>query len=82
MYFKEKTIFPLDTVFLLTVVSLATVIYFMFHRNSVTKNIVLIKNENIPRSFPPLARIIDVQLGNDGLVRSCKIKLGNNISVR
>ena len=82
MYFKEKTIFPLDTVFLLTVVSLATVLYFMIHRNSVIKKIVLIKNENIPRSFPPLTRIIDVQLGKDGLVRSCKIKLGNNISVR
>ena len=56
--------------------------YFIFHRNSVNTNIVFIKNENIPKSFPPLARIIGVHVGNDGLVVTCKIKLGNNISVR
>ena len=51
-------------------------------RNFVINDIVLVKNENIPRSFWPVARIIDVHVGNDGIVRSCKIKLGNNILVR
>ena len=48
-------------------------------RNFVISDIVLVKNENIPRSFWPLARIINVHVGNDGILRSCKIKLGNNI---
>ena len=51
-------------------------------RNFVINDIALVKNENIPRSFWPLARIIDVHVGNDGIVRSCKIKLCNNILVR
>ena len=48
-------------------------------RNFVISDIILVKNENIPRSFWPLARIINVHVGNDGIVRSCKIKLDNNI---
>ena len=51
-------------------------------RNFVINDIVLVKNENIPRPFWPLARIINVHVGNDGIFRSCKIKLGNNILVR
>ena len=51
-------------------------------RNFVINDIVLVKNENIPRSFWPLARIIDVHVGNDGIVRSCRIKLCNKILVR
>ena len=51
-------------------------------RNFVINDIVLIKNENVPRSSFPLAHIIDVHAGSDGIVRSCKIKLGNNILVR
>ena len=82
MYFKAKTIFPIDTVFLLTVATKATAIYFIFHRNFVITDIALIKNENIPKSFPTLARIIDIHVGNDGLVRLFKIKLGDNKSVR
>ena len=50
-------------------------------RNFVISDIVLVKNENIPRCFWPLARVIDVHVGNDGIVRSCKIKLGNSILV-
>ena len=73
MYFKATTIFPIDTVFLLTVATKATAIYFTFHRNFVITDIVLIKNENIL-----LARIIDILVGNDGLVRSFEIKLGDN----
>ena len=45
-------------------------------------DIALIKNENIPKSFPPLACIIDINVGNHGLVRSFKIKLSTNKSVR
>ena len=77
MYFKAKTIFPIDTVFLLTVATKVMAIYFIFHRYFVIMDIVLIKNENIP-----LARITDIHVGNDGLVRSFKIKLGDNKSVR
>ena len=51
-------------------------------RNFVINEIVLVKNENIPRSIQLLAHIIDVHVGNHGIVRSCKIKLGNNILVR
>ena len=51
-------------------------------RNFVINDIVLIKNKNVPRSSFPLAHIIDVHVGSDGIVRSCKIKLGNNILVR
>ena len=77
MYFKAKTIFAIDTVFLLTAATKATAICFIFHRNFVITDIVLIKNENIP-----LARITNINVGNDGLVRSFKIKLGDNKSVR
>ena len=67
----------MNTVFLLTLATKATAIYFIFHRNFVITDIALIKNENIP-----LARITDIHVGNDGLVRSFKIKLGDNKSVR
>ena len=72
----------MDTVFLLTVATKPMAIYFIFHRNFVITDIVLIKNERIPKSFLPLARIIYTHVGNDGLVRSFKIKLGDNKSVR
>ena len=72
----------MDTVFLLTVATKMTAIYFIFHRNFAITDIVLIKNERIPKSFPPLAHIIDIHVGNDRLVRSFKIKLGDNKSVR
>ena len=52
------------------------------NRNFIVNDIVLVKNENVPRSFWPLARIIDVHEGNDEIVRSCKLKLGNNTLVR
>ena len=48
----------------------------------ISNNIVLVKNENIPRTFRALACIINVHVGNDGIVRLCKIKLGNNILVQ
>ena len=51
-------------------------------RNFMVNDIVLVKDENVPRSYLPLARIIDVHKGNDGIVRSCKLKLGNNTLVR
>ena len=37
---------------------------------------VLVKNENKSRSIWSLARIIDVYVGNDRIVKSCKTKLG------
>ena len=67
----------MDTVFLLTVATKATAIYFIFHRNFVITDIVLIKNKNIT-----LACITDIHVGNDGLVRSFKIKVGDTKSVR
>ena len=72
----------MDIVFLLTVATKVTAIYFIFHGKFVITDIVLIKNERIPKSFPPLARIIYIYVGNDGLVRLFKIKLGDNKSVR
>ena len=51
-------------------------------RNFVINDIVLVETETIPRSFWPLARIIDVHVGNDGIVGSSKIKLGNSILVQ
>ena len=59
-----------------------TAIYFIFHRNFVITDIVLIKNENIPKSFPSLACIIDIHVGNTGLIRSFEIKLSDNKSVQ
>ena len=47
-------------------------------RNVLINDIILVKKENIPRFFWPLARIIHVNVGNYGIVRSSKIKLGNN----
>ena len=47
-------------------------------RNVLINDIKLFKKENMPRSFWPLARIIHVHVGNYRIVRSCKIKLGNN----
>ena len=41
-----------------------------------------INNRKCWKSFWLLARIIDVHAGNDGIVTSYKIKLGNNILVR
>lgn len=52
------------------------------NRNFIVNDIVLVKDENVSRSFWPLARIIDVHKGNDEIVRSCKLKLGNNTLVR
>ena len=55
---------------------------FIFHRNLVIKDTVLVQDENIPRSSYPLARIIDVHVENDGIIRSSKMKLGDDISIR
>ena len=44
--------------------------------NLVVNDTVLVQNENVPRSFWSLARIIDVHVGNDRIVKWCKTKLG------
>ena len=44
-------------------------------RNFVINDIVLVKNENIPRSFWPLARIIDVHVGMTGMSDRAKLNL-------
>ena len=43
--------------------------------NFVINDIVLVKNENIPRSFWPLARIIDVHVGMTGMSDRAKLNL-------
>ena len=51
-------------------------------RNKIIRNfIVVVDIENIPKAFLPLACIVDLHVGNDGIVRSHKIKLINNISM-
>ena len=52
-------------------------------RNKIIRNIIInvVDIENIPKAFLPLACIDDLHVGNDGIVRSHKIKLSNNISM-
>ena len=52
------------------------------NRNFIVNDIVLVKSENVPRLFWPLAQIIDAHEGNDETGGSCKLKFGNNTLVR
>ena len=56
--------------------------YFIFHRNFAIRDTVLVQDENISKSSWSLAHIIDVHVRNDGIARSHKIEIGNDISMR
>ena len=43
-------------------------------RNLSVGDLVLILDENTPRNLWPLARVVDVSVGRDGLVRSARLK--------
>ena len=55
-------------------------------KNSVNKlpknDLVIIKSKDVPRSHWPLGRILDIYPGNDGVVRSVKIKPSNGELIR
>ena len=52
------------------------------HRNINLNDLVLICDENTPRSLWPLGIVVDVTQGRDGLVRSVKIRTKSTILVR
>ena len=47
-------------------------------RNLQEGDLVLIKDDNSPRNQWPLARIVEVQKSEDGLVRTAKIQIGTS----
>ena len=51
-------------------------------RDFKVNDVVLVKSENLKRSFWPLGRIIEVNQSRDGHIRSVKIKMGNTILIR
>ena len=46
-------------------------------RNFEPGDLVIVKTDNVPRSHWPLARIVTVYPGTDGVVRIVKLKFGN-----
>ena len=51
-------------------------------RNLKQNDLVLVRDDNIPRSHWPLARVIEVYPGKDDIVRSAKIELPNSVLTR
>lgn len=47
-----------------------------------TDDVVLVADENLPRGQWPIGRVVEVNTGRDGYVRSCVVKLGNSRVVR
>ena len=47
-------------------------------RNLVVGDIVIIRDDTICRDSWPLARVVEVFPSKDGLVRSCKLRVGNS----
>ena len=45
-------------------------------------DLVMIMNENMPRSQWKLGRVTEVNQGQDGLVRSCRIRTSDSVLVR
>ena len=52
------------------------------YRNIETNDLVLLKEDNVPRSHYPLARVIKTYPGKDGVVRTVKVKTPSNTLVR
>ena len=52
------------------------------NRNLKINDIVLVTDENTPRSHWPLGRITEIKISEDGMVRSAEIKLQNKILKR
>jgi hypothetical protein len=52
------------------------------HRNCRVGDLVLVSSEALPQNDWPLARVIETHLGDDGLVRSVKVKTSSGIFVR
>ena len=52
------------------------------YRNIKTNDLVLLKEDNVPRSHHPLARITKTYPGKDGVVRTVKVKTPSNTLVR
>ena len=52
------------------------------NRNFIIGDLVIINESNVPRSYWPLGRIIDVFPGRDGVVRTVKVKTPNNELIR
>ena len=51
-------------------------------RNLEVDDIVLLTDQNFPRGQWPLARIVEVKKGKDGLVRSAKIRTSSTVVTR
>ena len=51
-------------------------------RNLKQNDLVLVRDDNIPRSHWPLARVIEMYPGKDDIVRSAKIELPNSVLTR
>ena len=51
-------------------------------RNLRVGDVVLIADENHPRGAWPLARVVEVVIGRDGLVRSAKVKTTSTVATR
>lgn len=45
-------------------------------------DVVLVATENTPRGQWPLARVVEVNVGRDGLVRSCLVRTHNTLIKR
>ena len=56
--------------------------WLMPKRNLAVGDIVLVTNEDAPRSVWPIARVIDTFPGKDGLVRTVQVKTRNSVLVR
>ena len=52
------------------------------YRNIETNDLVLLKEDNVPRSHYPLARVINTYPGKDRVVRTVKVKTPSNTLVR
>ncbi len=48
------------------------------HRNLCKGDIVIVKDPDMPRNLWKLARVTEVKCSEDGLVRSCKVRLSND----
>lgn len=51
-------------------------------RNLKVDDIVIIKDESLPRCKWPLGRVVEANQGNDGLVRRVKIQVGERTQIR
>ena len=56
--------------------------WYLNSKNLKFGDLVIIQSENIPRPHWPLGRVIETYPGNDGIVRTVKVKAPNNELIR